>query len=185
MSGTMEPIYDWRSRLHEGRYRPCLVELCSRDSSDRYDVPLCHEHVLSIWAMVDEDMRAYGMGAEAVEAGYQARRPQSNAIIGIIYCLRIGDYIKIGWTGNLERRLGQYPPNAKLLAWENGSRKDERELHRRFSAYLASGREWFNPASEILAYIAERNHANGGKPVSIRPKRQTNVMKVTNKSLVL
>lgn len=151
------PPREWRTA--PGQYRPCTVQYCGNQSSERYPVPFCQEHILYIWSLVEGDMRRQGITlekysqqqleqAEQRVAEMDAQRP------GVIYYLEVGEYLKIGHTKNLYRRMREYPPNARLLASQAGSREEERALHHRFSAYCDSGREWYRDVPEIREHIA-------------------------------
>lgn len=81
---------------------------------------------------------------------------------GFVYYMRMNGRIKIGHTGNVEKRSRSYPPGSELLAVEPGSRKTERTRHQEFAASLAEGREWFTETPRLTAHmaaIAER-HGN-------------------------
>jgi hypothetical protein len=67
--------------------------------------------------------------------------------------------IKIGFTSTpfakrLETLKTGSPHKLKLLGIMPGLKKQERQLHRHFSAARMSG-EWFRPTPELLAYILE------------------------------
>lgn len=148
---------EWRPR---GTHRPCIVQLCNNDSSDRYEVPLCQEHVLAIWVMVDKDMREQGITSDEVVREHReqdAARAKANldAAPGHIYYLELGEYLKIGYTKDLWRRIHEYPPNAVLLAQHEGTREDEKRLHDQFAAFRDSGREWYLDVPEIREHIAQ------------------------------
>ncbi len=68
--------------------------------------------------------------------------------------------IKIGVTGHVKSRVSELQTNVaepvRLLASFPGTRAMERALHDRFHAHRLKG-EWFNPATELLAHIAELN----------------------------
>jgi len=157
---------DWRD---PDRHRPCIVTLCTNDSTDRYPVPFCQEHVLYFWMLVEKDMREQGVTVEDVERRQREDldrriKEREDARPGTVYYLEVGDFLKIGYTRDLWRRMREYPPNAVLLAREEGTPDDERALHKRFAAYLESGREWFRDAPEIRAHIEEvraRSDQNG------------------------
>lgn len=137
--------------------------MCTRSTTDRYPLPLCHEHVLYVWSTVDADVRDSLTRGELLEQHAVAeqqtrtareRRIRSSHGNGEIYYLQVGDSIKIGHTGNLNRRMPGYPPGAKLLARHPGTVADEQALHRQFRAYCTAGREWYSPAPEIRKHIA-------------------------------
>lgn len=72
---------------------------------------------------------------------------------GVIYALRIGGFIKIGWTSDLNKRMRQYPPDTTLLAVMPGTRKDEKRIHRRLAVHLAQGREWFAMTPPVMEWV--------------------------------
>lgn len=72
----------------------------------------------------------------------------------VVYYIRWADRIKIGTTGNLEKRLRQLPYD-EVLATEPGSTGRERERHSQFAHLLVAGqREWFHDAPELRAHVA-------------------------------
>jgi hypothetical protein len=60
--------------------------------------------------------------------------------------------VKIGFTGNLRRRLESiqngYPERIRVLAYATGGRMLEASYHRRFASYRMNG-EWFRRAPEL------------------------------------
>jgi hypothetical protein len=71
--------------------------------------------------------------------------------------------IKIGMSDNPTIRLRQLQTGSSsqkpytILTVLPGGRRREKELHKKFKEYH-SHREWFNPASEILEFIAQETH---------------------------
>jgi T5orf172 domain len=65
--------------------------------------------------------------------------------------------VKIGYTNNVRQRLCQLQDGGcgalTPLGTMPGGREEEAELHRRFTHLLRRGKEWFEPAEELLAYI--------------------------------
>lgn len=143
------------------RFKRCAIGFCPNEASQRYQLPLCQEHILAIWLTVEEDMRNAGWTPDQMRAA--AKRNHGTVADGQVYYLKIDDYIKIGYTKNLKRRMLQYPPNAELLAHNPGTEADERRIHEKFSAYLTSGREWFRDVPEIRRHI-ENKIAQHGSP---------------------
>lgn len=106
------------------------------------------------------------------EVGRQARTQPTE---GTIYFLRIGGYIKIGWTSDLAKRMRNgYHPDSQLLAVMPGTRADERALHRKHAHLCTAGREWFPMAPQILEEIEAAKREHGEPPAvmfSARPKK--------------
>jgi hypothetical protein len=81
------------------------------------------------------------------------RRRYGAEPVGQVYYLQVGKLIKIGYTENLTRRLGEYPPDARVLAVEPGNRATERRRHEQFAEDLEHGYEWFAPSPVLLTHI--------------------------------
>jgi hypothetical protein len=82
----------------------------------------------------------------------------------MIYFIRSGRYVKIGYTKHsMKRRLEDLqignPVRLEVIAMIDGDRKAERATHDRFIALHIQG-EWFKLTDEIRAFIA----ANDGRP---------------------
>jgi hypothetical protein len=79
-------------------------------------------------------------------------------LLGLIYVVAMGRYVKIGFTSvGIKTRLKylkvSMPELPVVLAVFHGSRAHELELHHRFSALRANG-EWFRNEGEITEWIA-------------------------------
>jgi len=78
---------------------------------------------------------------------------------GFIYFIEAGDYIKIGFSTSIEKRLPKLRTGIAtalvILHVEPGTIADEKELHQRFAQYRAK-REWFYKGALLLEYIEER-----------------------------
>ena len=74
-----------------------------------------------------------------------------------VYFVRAGGALKIGFTGDLKRRLGRMQPETPepliLIGVVRGGEPLERELHRRLSSDKISG-EWFKLSDEVIATVA-------------------------------
>lgn len=104
------------------------------------------------------------------------RSKRSRPKDGLIYYIRIGWNIKIGWTSNLERRMKDYPPDTLILAVHPGTEQDERRIHKKFAHLITDGREWFPAAPQILEHIesVKREH---GEPQQITARRKPDPIK--------
>lgn len=74
---------------------------------------------------------------------------------GVVYYLRVGAYIKIGWTSDLEKRMRAYSPDSILLATEPGTRKDEAKRHRMFAVHRTHGREWYAMTPSVMHHVEQ------------------------------
>jgi hypothetical protein len=104
---------------------------------------------------------------------------------GSVYYLRVGSFIKIGWTLNIEKRMRSYPPDSVLLAAEPGTRKDEQRRHRMFAAHRTHGREWYAMTPSLMHHIEQVAVAHGApdpvtfaaRPVEIPQPRRPETIK--------
>lgn len=80
---------------------------------------------------------------------------------GFIYFIQgeSGGLVKIGWATKPEVRMAHMqahcPVTLRLLHFEPGNGKQERELHAKFAEFRKHG-EWFEEAQAILDHIAAR-----------------------------
>lgn len=87
----------------------------------------------------------------------QAPRKRRPAHEPLVYFVRNGNRVKIGWTSNLKVRLTQMSaPAGSVVLTFPGERKDEKALHYRFAAARIGRSEWFEATAEIEEYIASR-----------------------------
>lgn len=114
----------------------------------------------------DIAMRAIDAGRRAYESDPQvratqsiersaARRADKFAIAEgeVVYYMRIGNRIKIGWSTNLPLRLAAINPE-ELMATEPGNRVLERVRHDQFAELRTHG-EWFELNVRLTDHIAE------------------------------
>jgi hypothetical protein len=71
----------------------------------------------------------------------------------VVYYIKVGKYVKIGTSRNLDQRIKHYPPDAELLATEPGGRKIETMRHQQFAKYLSARHEWFEPGPKLMRHI--------------------------------
>lgn len=69
----------------------------------------------------------------------------------MVYYMRFGDRVKIGYTTNLTSRL-KAVPNDELLATEPGTRAVEAARHRQFRELRLTG-EWFDHVEPLIGHI--------------------------------
>lgn len=74
------------------------------------------------------------------------------AVTSLIYYLRFGDRVKIGYTTNLPLRL-KVIPHDEVLATEPGTMLDEKVRHARFAPLRIKG-EWFRHEEPLTTHIA-------------------------------
>jgi len=81
------------------------------------------------------------------------------AIGSIVYYIRRGPVIKIGWSGAPGARFLDLLPD-EILAFEPGGVKEETFRHRQF-AHLRCRNEYFRPAPELMEHIRLTREAHG------------------------
>jgi hypothetical protein len=80
--------------------------------------------------------------------------PLLRALGEVVYFAKMADgTIKIGHTTDLARRRLTWGQPGQLLAFRFGTYDDEQEIHRRLSAHVARGREWYHPTDEVMAEV--------------------------------
>lgn len=69
----------------------------------------------------------------------------------LVYYMRVGDRIKIGFTTNLRNRIAVIGPE-EVMAVELGGREVEQERHRQFR-HLHSHLEWFRYEHDLVDHV--------------------------------
>lgn len=70
----------------------------------------------------------------------------------MLYLIECGDYYKIGYASDIDRRLKQYNthnPDYIVIDTKEGDTKDEALLHRRCKEFRIKG-EWFEKCADVL-----------------------------------
>ena len=79
--------------------------------------------------------------------------PGQSKDTGIVYYIRFGDMIKIGYSASIETRLSALPWD-ECLAFEPGSFQLENSRHKKFAQYrMGRGREWFSDCKPLRDHI--------------------------------
>lgn len=75
-----------------------------------------------------------------------------------VYFVGSSTHVKIGHAQDIGRRARTLQTShvepLRLLAWEDGGKQRERELHLQFASYRERG-EWFRPEDALRDYIAK------------------------------
>lgn len=159
----------------------CRVKDCSQRIWGR--TPLCERHAYDMWLKIEVEKKLEAeherhriqteaakaryddlqeqkrMEQEALKAEWRRQAEEEERIMrsknrpGMIYYLRVGALIKIGFSSYLDERLRAYPPDSKVLAVHPGTPEVERQVHNKFFNHLSHGREWFTPSPEIEQHI--------------------------------
>lgn len=160
---TLSPIPECTAQLASGRF-------CSASSMQDVPFPICQRHAKQLCAHFSGSLNSLYTDAEKVEllkgrptdAERTRDRRESYRAQSVVYYVRIGDYIKIGYSTNLTARLSALRVSRDdVMATEPGGPKLERVRHRQF-AHLRNGRrENFAPAQDLLDHIASVLAAHG------------------------
>lgn len=144
------------------KFERCPIPGCIFQLTDDYLV--CWRHSLQIWERVQtRHLESAGDAIStppaedlvAKRAEERKRRTKVSLTPGVIYILALDEKIKVGWTSNLEQRMQSYPPHSRLLIWFDGTRADERDLHRTLRQSLVAGREWYSRTPQVLEFIRD------------------------------
>lgn len=159
-----------------GLLLPCVAvsdhgKACEKDSYRTAPFPLCFDHAflvyMSMHGEVTRNLRIIHERMEVVEKG-----PSLEALAmqraydaqSVVYYIRIGDYIKIGFTTNMTERIKSLRVDATdIMATEPGGRAKERERHEQFADIRRGRKENFERTPELLTHIA-RVRREQGKP---------------------
>ena len=171
------------------RYKPvtCIWPACPDLVKSFRRTRMCDDHALYVVEGVERVRRP--IVADLTERIEQAKAERARVAADgdveqreeVIYYVRDGEHIKIGWTTDLRRRLKRgFKPGGKLLASHPGTRADEARLHRQFAAYRTHGNEWYAPMPSLLHHIemVKQKHGEpedievGPAPVTIPQPRE-------------
>lgn len=120
----------------------CCWPECIRSASEPPKIPLCREHLIVAWRAVADEIRTTKFTTTP--------KPKLRGL-GLVYFVKLGDRIKIGYTKDLEGRLSVVP-HEELLAVVRGTMADEARCHAAFK-HLRTRGEWFIAAPDLLAFI--------------------------------
>ena len=149
--------------MEGSRFDRCRWVGCHASCVD--EIELCHYHFRligetfiekrSIWGATAMAQRSDQREQERAEmAAKQITREDWYRNRSVVYYVRLGDQLKIGYTIHLSARVSQLRvgPDA-LLAVEPGWRDQEALRHRQFADERQGRRENFNPSRRLLAHV--------------------------------
>jgi hypothetical protein len=111
------------------------VPRCGRSATTEPPVLLCEDHKNVLLA--------------------QAGRKRPAVHDPLVYFIRNGSRLKIGWTTNLSGRLSSLAlPQTAVLATIDGGPEREEAMHGRFAQARVGRTEWFELTPELEAFIA-------------------------------
>lgn len=129
--------------------------------------PICRHHAVKLYIEmrgIHNDAIVDARGVElpldpTIDPNYlnlekQKANAEDYAAACVVYYVRIGDKIKIGFTGNLTQRMKSLRADkANVLAVEPGGRELEARRHKQFSRLRAGRREDFQPTFALIQHI--------------------------------
>ncbi|NKY60374.1 GIY-YIG nuclease family protein [Nocardia flavorosea] len=123
----------------------------------RWSCPGCGDRD-TLWVdSLGETTRCVSCSFERDEREYRRRLTQSHLFHGfgksVVYYLRFGPYLKIGYTGNLGVRLSNLVHD-EVPAIEFGARKLEKKRHGQFRSARHT-REWFRLTPGLVDHIED------------------------------
>lgn len=140
--------------------RRCCVPDCGRLIVDTSTIPTCYRCGLEIARaftdriLADETRRRDEVRRRQIEHSANDRGETEVSRDSVVYYVRIGGYIKIGYTTKLRERMRslRVDPDA-LLAIEPGGRDEERRAHAWFAPERIGRWENFEPSARLLAHV--------------------------------
>lgn len=150
------------------------------------EIALCTDHYYEVgisfiekrsifggkWREENEGRREAELRASLTQAQLREQsRREALAAQSVVYYVRIGDRVKIGYTVNLRQRLSALRADINaVLATEPGGRAEEAQRHSQFAAERFGRREDFNPSRRLLDHIARIRELHGAPVFTTYPK---------------
>ena len=148
-------------------------DFCDAPAAEDMPFPICTRHAVELYRhmrQIVEDATSTHEGRLAVGGAvlhgiHDEKRKRES--LGVVYSIRVGTMIKIGYTENLMTRVSAYPPGRKLLATEEGGKILETRRHRQFAALRTAGKEWFSIEQPLIDHINQLRHALHQPPLTL------------------
>lgn len=141
------------AQLRSGRF-------CDAPGIEGAPFPICAKHAARLFLFMRSTMNnlppeeRMEVTIGALSDGRQARVERAPyAAASVVYYVRMGDLVKIGYTADLRARMSASYVAGDLLAAEPGDVRLEARRHREFAGDLARGKEWFRPSPALMAHI--------------------------------
>lgn len=134
--------------------RECEFQSCDRPAVEQLEYPICSKHARNIYVSV-QNLLENATPEQRAEASTPIGRvrPKRGKHPGVVYFMRFGRLVKIGYTENLRQRTNALRPD-EVLGWMHGSMQDEKALHARFREAWVGG-EMFESTPDLLAFVRE------------------------------
>lgn len=151
-------------------------DFCDRPTHEDMPFPICLDHALKLYLHMSDEVRRRALGGPEERAAAQARmndrdarRRDAQRAQSVVYYLRLGQYIKIGYTENMQERLKALrvydDTQGAVLATEPGGRREERARHLQFADLRVNRRREDFKAEDSLMRHIEAVRARYGPPV--------------------
>ena len=128
----------------------CVWPACEERRSTILDLAVCDRHALNVYRTVAVAIRDSEV-KPPVEKPKRSAQRNRRTTMGLVYFMRFGRLIKIGYTTNLQSRIKSLGPD-EVLATIPGTMIDEERIQHQFGACWL-GREMFEPSSDLMEYI--------------------------------
>lgn len=164
---------------------------CHRPTEVTKPVPLCSRHIEKLLAnddpAINRALRVVNIKMEAERREREERYEQQAEEAGqrlaalaqdvrrasvaqsVVYYAKIGQYVKIGTTINMKRRMAGLAMDA-VLATEPGGVELESQRHREFAEFRAIRREYFWPQPRLLDHIEAVRRDHGDPVITTYPR---------------
>lgn len=143
---------------------------CLATSVEGAPVPLCATHLRVTYAfardLVEDGWReaaraqlatdrslATSYESQPLDAAPAPRQRHDEECGTVVYFVRFGDRVKIGFTSDMKARMAVIPHD-EILATIPGGRELEQKLHHRFKLTRLTG-EWFRISPELMHFIGQ------------------------------
>ena len=120
-------------------------------------VPLCRNHLLECSTFVYDTSKEYKAKTRRLEPKTGQKDSKLIKAAGrkdVVYFVRFGDRVKIGYSANFQRRMSEVPYDEILLLLP-GTTAHERGLHEIFKEHRITG-EWFHAHPDIMEFVKEQ-----------------------------
>lgn len=133
--------------------------------------------------LADSSTEVQNIAGTRCENDTRLTQRRSRGVRGHVYFIRVGDFIKIGWSTRPMDRLRQlqtsHPDELEIMGTIKGERSLEGKIHKRFSKNRVRG-EWFEEDGPLLDYIDK--YTVERKPFyepKLSPEARTMIVKLT------
>lgn len=121
----------------------CVWPECNTSKWSELRLHVCQYHAARVYTTVSAVIPTPALAPTRAKAGRSTGR---------VYFARVGEYVKIGFSANVEQRMVAI--KGEHLASFKGTLKDEKATHVEFAEYHV-GSEFFRPGPRLVERIQE------------------------------